>query len=197
MGKSSRAGDPPRSSVSKATRLRSSRSQGGFTLAGVLVLVSIVMIFVAYTVPQQWSAIMQRERELQTIYVMRQYARACNEFQRKHTVWPTSIDQLKEARLPRFIRGGPKSEFLDPLTGELDWLIIPAAAAAQGQTGTIAVNGPGGTLGVARGTPGTAPGGGGATTTDTSGTAGGTPQPPRPGLPPEDQARRPPARGRP
>src|SRR5258708_39600899 len=141
--------------VSEVKRRRSRRSEGGFTLAGVLVLVSIVMIFVAYTVPKQWSAIMQRERELQTIYVMRQYARGCLEFQRKHNVWPTSLDQVKEARLPRFIRGGPKSEFLDPLTGELDWLIIPAPPPRPGiathpgtPIGTIPARGRGGTLGV-------------------------------------------------
>ena len=186
--------------VSEAKRLRSSHSEGGFTLAGVLVLVSIVMIFVAYTVPKQWSAIMQRERELQTIYVMRQYARGCLEFQRKHNVWPTSLDQVKEARLPRFIRGGPKGEFHDPLTGELDWLIIPAAAAQAGNgvqpgnaNGTIAVNGPGGTFGVAGGTPGAGAGGatpGGSTTPGTGGTptAGGTGQPVAPGIPMKDYA---------
>jgi type II secretory pathway pseudopilin PulG len=137
---------------------RAGEAEGGFTLAGVLVLVTIVMIFVAYTVPKQWSAIMQRQRELQTIYAMRQYARACYEFQKKHNVWPTSIDQVREARLPRFIRGGPKSEFIDPLTGQVDWLIIPAAAAGQpgtnSQPGTGV--GPTGNFGVGVGDPGSA-----------------------------------------
>ena len=103
-------------------------SEAGFTLAGVIVLLTVMMIFVAYTVPRQWSAILQRDRELQTQYAMKQYARACLEFQRKNQTYPVSISQLKEARSPRFVRG-IESELVDPLTGEVDWLVIPQAAA--------------------------------------------------------------------
>jgi hypothetical protein len=93
-------------------------------------MATIMMIFVAYTVPRQWSAILQRDRERQTIYVMQQYARACLEFQRKHQTYPVNPSQLKEARSPRFIRG-LEGELVDPLTGEVDWLVIPQAAAAS------------------------------------------------------------------
>src|SRR5258708_6950744 len=155
MGKNTRAGELSRPATSLSKALRRGRSVRGFTLAGLLVLVSIVMIFVAYTVPKQWSAIMQRERELQTIYVMRQYARGCNEFQRKHNIWPSSIDQLKDARLPRFLRGGPKGEIVDPLTGQVDWLVVPASAggATTSPGGTAVVNGGGGNIGVGAGPP--------------------------------------------
>jgi type II secretory pathway pseudopilin PulG len=118
---------------------RRTTNESGFTLAGLLVILTIMMIFVAYTVPRQWSAIMQRERERQTIYAMQQYARACREFAQKNQTYPVSPTQLKEARLPRLIRG-VKSEFVDPLTGEVDWLVIPQAAAAS-----IPSNGPPGT----------------------------------------------------
>ncbi|MEK6373082.1 MAG: type II secretion system protein [Acidobacteriota bacterium] len=103
-------------------------SQSGFTLAGVIVLMTIMMVFVAYTVPRQWSAILQRDRERQTIYAMQQYARACLEFQRKNQTYPVNPSQLKEARSPRLIRG-LDGELVDPLTGEVDWLVIPQAAA--------------------------------------------------------------------
>jgi len=110
---------------------RPTASESGFTLAGVLVILSIMLIFLAYTVPRQWSAIMQREREQQTIYAMQQYARACFEFQRKNNnVYPVAPSQLKEARSPRMIRG-VKGEIVDPLTGEVDWLVIPQAQAAS------------------------------------------------------------------
>ena len=105
-------------------------SEAGFTLAGVIVLMTILLVFVAYTVPRQWSAILQRDRERQTIHVMQQYARACLEFQRKHQTYPVNPSQLKEARSPRFIRG-IEGELIDPLTGEVDWLVIPQAAAAS------------------------------------------------------------------
>lgn len=112
----------------------------GFTLAGLIVILTIMMIIVAYTVPRQWSVVMQRDRELQTLFIMKQYAIAIDEFARKNNnTFPVSLDQLKQARTPRFLRG-PKAEYADPLTGEVDWLIVPASA--QGATNP-AVAGPG------------------------------------------------------
>lgn len=199
MGKTSRAGELRPDAETAAGLLRPGRFARGFTLAGVLVLVSIVMIFIAYTVPKQWSLVMQRERELETIYAMRQYARGCVEFQRKHSIWPSSIDQLKDARIPRFLRGGPKGEIVDPLTGQVDWLLIPAAAAAQQQQpGTANANGGNGTFGVGVGTPqpgsgttaggttpaGTTPGGG----TGTTSTTGTSPPSAAAGIPIKDYA---------
>lgn len=110
-----------------------SAHERGFTLAGVLVILTVMMIVVAYTVPRQWSTVMQRERELQTIFIMKQYARAIYEFGRKNGgAMPASMDQLTKAKLPRFLRG-KNPEVADPLTGEVDWMIIPASAA--GATG--------------------------------------------------------------
>jgi type II secretory pathway pseudopilin PulG len=116
---------------SMALRTRAGKSgQRGFTLAGVIVIMTIMMIVVAYTVPRMWSTVLKRERERQTIYVMQQYAKAIMEFQKKNTTYPTSPQQLKDARMPRMIRG-VKGEFTDPLTGEVDWLVIPQAAGAS------------------------------------------------------------------
>lgn len=113
-----------------AVRRRDNPSESGFTLAGVIVLVTIVMIFAAYTVPRAWSTIMRRERERQTIYAMQQYAKAITEFRLKNgNAFPTSPQQLKDARQPRLIRG-LKGELVDPLTGEVDWLVIPQSAAS-------------------------------------------------------------------
>jgi len=118
-------------------------AEGGFTLAGVIVIMTIMMIFVAYTVPRQWSTIMKRERERETIYAMQQYAKAITEFRLKNKTYPTSPQQLKDARMPRMIRG-PKGEFADPLTGEVDWLVIPlSAAGALPQHNIINPNGNG------------------------------------------------------
>ena len=101
-------------------------SERGFTLAGVIVIMTIMMIIVAYTVPRQWSTIVQRDRELQTIAIMKQYAKAIDAFEAKNHALPVSVNQLKEARQPRFLRG--KGEYPDPLTGENDWLIVTQAA---------------------------------------------------------------------
>src|ERR1700716_3602066 len=104
-------------------------AEAGFTLAGVLVICTVLMIFVAYTVPRQWSTIIKREREKQTIFVMKQYARSIKSFQIKNTkALPTSLDQLKKARTPRLIRG-VNGEWADPLTGKVDWVLVPPQAA--------------------------------------------------------------------
>jgi type II secretory pathway pseudopilin PulG len=157
---------------------RSRAGESGFTLAGVLVILSVMLIFLAYTVPRQWSAIMQRERERQTIYVMQQYARACLEFQRKNQTYPVSPSQLKEARSPRLIRG-LNGEMVDPLTGEVDWLVITQAAAA-----TMPTNGPGPVMNPSAQNPVTNP------QTGSTGTTGTNPQstPTLPGVPIKDYA---------
>ncbi|HEX3068957.1 MAG TPA: hypothetical protein VHX14_10305 [Thermoanaerobaculia bacterium] len=107
-----------------------SPSESGFTLAGVIVLVTILMVVAAYTIPRQWSTIMKRERERETIYAMHQYVLAIEEFKRNNNnTFPTSPQQLKDAKQPRLIRG-LKGELVDALTGEVDWLVIPSSAAA-------------------------------------------------------------------
>ena len=102
-------------------------SERGFTLASLLVILTMIAVFLAYTVPQQWSKVMARERDKQTIFVMKQYARAIRAYQLKNNAVPTSLDQIKQARSPRLIRGA--GEWICPLTGKADWVIIPASAA--------------------------------------------------------------------
>lgn len=110
------------------------RSQSGFTLAGVLVIMTIIAVMVAYTVPRQWSIAMKRDREKQTIFIMKQYARSITAWQLAHGGLPVTLDQLKEARSPRLVRG-PKAEWVDPMTGKVDWILVPPQAAAQGTPG--------------------------------------------------------------
>src|SRR5205085_9209627 len=122
------AGCGPRDTVPQPA---SRHPEAGFTLAGLIVILTVIAVFLAYTVPTQRSKLMQRDRERQTIFVMRQYARAIHEWQAHHGGgFPTSLDQIKEARLPRIIRG-PAGELNDPLTGKLDWVLIPPGAYTQ------------------------------------------------------------------
>src|SRR5688572_10289343 len=102
--------------------------QEGFTLAALIVILTIISIIVAFTVPPQWSMIMQRERDKQTIFQMKQAARAIATWQAKHSGWPNSLEQLKEAKQPRVLRFSGE-EFPMPLTGkEEDWILVPEAA---------------------------------------------------------------------
>ncbi len=168
-------------------------AQRGFTLAGVIVLMTIMMVFVAYTVPRQWSTVMKRERERQTIFAMQQYAKAITEFRLKNNAYPTSPQQLKDARLPRMIRG-VKGEWIDPLTGEVDWLVIPQSAAGalpQRNLPGNPNNPPGsGPTTTPPTTPPTTSSGTGTSASGTTGTSGTNPTgtPSLPGIPIKDYA---------
>lgn len=100
----------------------SRRGERGFTLAALLVIITVLALVIAYTVPVTWSDVLRRERDKQTIFAMRQYARAIADFQKKTGAFPTTLDQLKEQKKPRILR----NEYPDPLTGKVDWLLIPA-----------------------------------------------------------------------
>ena len=109
-------------------------SERGFTLAGLIVILTVIMIVVAYTVPRQWSMILKRERDRQTMFVMRQYARSILKWRTKHQGWPVSLDQIKEAKSPRMIRG-LGGELPNPFSGKVDWILVPpgAVSGAPGQ----------------------------------------------------------------
>ncbi len=104
-----------------------SSSEAGFTLAGLIVLLTIMSVVLAYTVPHQWSIATARGRDQQTLFAMKQYARAIQNFvdakNNPAHAFPTSLDQLKQARNPRLMRG--TGELIDPLTGQVDWIPVP------------------------------------------------------------------------
>jgi type II secretory pathway pseudopilin PulG len=114
-------------------RTTSSEAQSGFSLAALIVLLTIISLIIAYTVPTQWSMVMKRERDRQTIFLMKQYARGILQFRQKHTTPPISLQQLQDARKPLMLRGGGK--WPCPLTGkEDDWILVPqSAVTAEGQ----------------------------------------------------------------
>jgi len=117
------------------SRTTISKGQEGFTLAALIVILTIMSIMIAYTVPTQWSLVMRREREKQTIYLMKQYARGIANWERKFQGLPTSLDQLREAKQPRMLRGDGKWPM--PLTGrEDDWIMVPPNAV-EAQAGGV------------------------------------------------------------
>lgn len=95
-----------------------------------MVILTILAVSLAYSVTPQWSQIMKREREIQTVWVMKQYARAIQEFQRKRGTFPVSLEQLAEQTNPRILR----QLYPNPLTGEIDWILVPAGAPTPALT---------------------------------------------------------------
>ena len=95
----------------------------------MIVILTIIAIVIAYTVPAQWSMVMKRERDRQTIFLMKQFARGIMRWQQKHNSMPVSLQQMQDARKPLILRNGGK--WPCPLTGsEKDWIMVPAAAVA-------------------------------------------------------------------
>ncbi len=130
-------------------------SQEGFTLAALMVLLTIIAMVVAITVPDQWSLVMGRERDRQTIFQMKQFARGIRAWTMKNAGPPTSLDQMLEARRPRVLRGPGMVPC--PLTGkEDDWILVPPGAieGQPGFTGGRGRNGQGGTQRQQQATPG-------------------------------------------
>jgi type II secretory pathway pseudopilin PulG len=104
------------------------KAQSGFTLAALLVILSVIAVITAFLVPKMWSSIMWRERDAHTIWVMEQYARAISDFQRATGGLPTSLEQLEKQSMPRVLR----QTYVNPLSGELDWIMVPAGTATPG-----------------------------------------------------------------
>lgn len=177
--------------ASTERRTRAGSAERGFTLAGLIVVMTIMMIFVAYTVPRQWSTVMKRERERETLYAMQQYAKAISEFQASHQTFPTSFQQLKDARRPRFVRG-INAEIPDPLTGEFDWLVIPQSAQPlipqHKYAGGAIGNAPPGQQPPAPPPPPTQTTNTSTSSTDTSSTSSTSGTPELPGIPIKDYA---------
>ncbi|HEY0141194.1 MAG TPA: hypothetical protein VGF48_09875 [Thermoanaerobaculia bacterium] len=156
-------------------------SERGFTLAGLIVILTIISIIVAFTVPEQWSLVMKRERDRQTIFMMKQYARYILAWQQKHGSLPVSLEQLEKARRPRFVRYGEDRPPM-PLTGNHeDWIMVPPGAVEQAQAqaaGGAAMNpgpNPGGTPGSPA--PAANPGGGTGISSPWQRQPGAQPQP--------------------
>ncbi|HEY0371061.1 MAG TPA: type II secretion system protein [Thermoanaerobaculia bacterium] len=142
------------------SRTRSSDAEAGFTLAALIVILTVISIIIAYTVPTQWSLVMRRERERQTIFLMKQYARGIENWERKHQGLPVSLEQLQEARQPRMLRGDGK--WAMPLTGkDEDWIMVPPnAIEAAGGVPPVIGGGANGNIGsrVGVGAPAAQPG---------------------------------------
>jgi len=114
--------------MSRCRRTARARSgEAGFTLAVVLTIVTVVAVIVAFTLPKQWSLIAKREREIQTVWVMKQYARGIDEFQRAHNALPVSLEQLEKQTKPRVMR----QMYPNPLSGEMDWILVPPTAPGR------------------------------------------------------------------
>jgi type II secretory pathway pseudopilin PulG len=96
-----------------------SRSQAGYFLLSVMLLITVMLIFLAVELPRLSQQI-QRAREEELVHRGMEYAKAVKKYRRKMGAFPNSIDQLMDTNHIRFLR----KRYKDPMTGEDDWKIV-------------------------------------------------------------------------
>lgn len=103
-------------------------SAAGYNLVMLMVLVTLLNIAVAVSLPA-WSAVIRRDKEEELIFRGLQYAEAIRVFKIRFTRDPVRLEELFEVK-PRAIRRLWK----DPMTDKADWRLIPAQGPPGLQT---------------------------------------------------------------
>ena len=98
------------------------RGEAGFNLVILMIAVTVMMILVAAALPS-WSTAIRRDKEEELIFRGLQYAEALRVFQQRFGQLPAKLDDLVKTE-PRSIR----QLFPDPMTGEVDWVLVRANA---------------------------------------------------------------------
>lgn len=102
-------------------------SQAGYNLVMLMVLLTVLSIAVAISLPA-WSGVIRRDKEEELIFRGLQYAEAIRLFNQRHQRPPIRLEELIEVE-PRSIRRLWK----DPMTEDGKWVLIPL----QGPTGAM------------------------------------------------------------
>jgi type II secretory pathway pseudopilin PulG len=111
---------------------RGRRAEAGYNLVILIVLITLLNIALAITLPA-WSQVIRREREEELISRGFQYAEAIRVFQGRFQRYPVKLEELIQAE-PRSIR----KLWKDPMTESGKWGLI-----FQGQPGAPLVPQPG------------------------------------------------------
>ncbi len=94
------------------------RTEGGFTLVGLMVMVAIMAIFMGVAV-QTVTFQMRREKEAELIFRGEQYVEAIRIFKHKYGRYPMSLKEIWEAK-PHVIR----KKWKDPITDSTNWGLV-------------------------------------------------------------------------
>jgi type II secretory pathway pseudopilin PulG len=101
-----------------------SKSQAGYLLLSVMLLITLMLIMLAVELPRVTQQI-KRAREEELVHRGMEYAKAVKKFRRKMNTLPNSIDQLQDTNHIRFLR----KRYKDPMTGEDDWKLVHVGEA--------------------------------------------------------------------
>jgi type II secretory pathway pseudopilin PulG len=113
-----------------------SRSQAGYTMA-LLIIVMTVMITIAAASLPLWSKLIQHDNEEELISRGWQYVEAIRVYQKRFGHFPVTLDEMIKAQ-PRTLR----HRYLDPMTGKdflpiyLNQPVMPPTATGLGPSGS-------------------------------------------------------------
>jgi type II secretory pathway pseudopilin PulG len=99
--------------------MKSPSPQAGYNLVMLMVLLMVLNIMVAASLPS-WSSMIRREKEEELIFRGLQYAEAIRVFQNRFQRSPVRLEELLEVE-PRSIR----QLWKDPMTEDGKWVLIP------------------------------------------------------------------------
>lgn len=115
------------SSLASTSRERQKRfGESGFTLAGVLVALAFLLIFMT-AAATQWSFIKKRAKEEELLFRGRQYARALKFYYIKFQTFPDNIQELLDEKCIRQL-------YKDPMTEKGEWTLIRGVSSATALT---------------------------------------------------------------
>jgi len=121
----------------------SRRRAGGYTIAVLVVFLTVLSVALAVVLPK-WSTAIRREQEEELIFRGLQYAEGIRVFQKRFGRYPASLDELLETK-PRCIRQAWK----EPVSPDGKWRPIRQGETAAGVPGGNTPGAGGGLLGEA------------------------------------------------
>jgi type II secretory pathway pseudopilin PulG len=91
-------------------------AEQGYILVAVMFMLALLTISLTVVEPRI-ARVIQRDREVETMYRGKQYTRAIRLYYRKFGAYPPNVDALVKTNEIRFLR----QRYLDPMTGQDDW----------------------------------------------------------------------------
>lgn len=98
------------------TRPVKAPAEQGYILVAVMFMLALLVISLTVVEPRV-ARMIQRDREVETMYRGKQYTRAIRLYYRKFGTYPSNVDALVNTNQIRFLR----QRYLDPMTGKDDW----------------------------------------------------------------------------
>ncbi|MCK4739733.1 MAG: type II secretion system protein [Deltaproteobacteria bacterium] len=99
------------------------RGEKGITYLATIFAIAIISISLTAT-GSIWSTMAKKEREKELLFIGEQYKKAIASYYKWGRVYPRTLkDLLKDPRTPA-VRRHIRKLYLDPMTGEADWVLV-------------------------------------------------------------------------